>query len=42
MRMGRESSTSRGGDLGEMMVLARAKTLGWMRRFGVDVERRRT
>ena len=40
-RMGRESATSRGGDFGEMMVLARAKTLGWMRRFGVDVERRR-
>lgn len=41
LRMGRESATSRGGDFGEMMVLLRAKTLGWMRRFGVDVERRR-
>ena len=41
MRMGRESSTSRGGDFGEMMMLARAKTLGWARRFGVKVERRR-
>lgn len=42
VRMGRESSTSRGGDFGEMMMLARAKTLGWARRFGVNVERRRT
>jgi lipopolysaccharide export system permease protein len=41
VRMGRESSTSRGGDFGEMMLLARAKTLGWARRFGVNVERRR-
>ncbi|HUR79691.1 MAG TPA: LptF/LptG family permease [Thermoanaerobaculia bacterium] len=41
VRMGRESSTSRGGDFGEMMLLARAKTLGWARRFGINVERRR-
>jgi lipopolysaccharide export system permease protein len=41
VRMGRESSTSRGGDFGEMMLLARAKTLGWARRFGIKVERRR-
>jgi lipopolysaccharide export system permease protein len=41
IRMGRESSTSRGGDFGEMMMLARAKTLGWARRFGIKVERRR-
>ena len=41
VRMGRESSTSRGGDFGELMVLARTRTLGWMRRFGVRVERRR-
>jgi lipopolysaccharide export system permease protein len=41
MRMGRESSTSRGGDFGEMMMLLRARTLGWARRFGVNVERRR-
>lgn len=41
-RMGRESATSRGGDFGEMMLLARARTLGWMRRFGIHVERRRT
>lgn len=41
VRMGRESSTSRGGDFGEMMLLARTKTLGWARRFGINVERRR-
>ena len=40
--MGRESSTARGGDFGELMVTTRAKLLGWMRRFGVHVERRRT
>ena len=40
-RMGRESSTTRGGDFGELMASARAKTLGWLRRFGVAVERRR-
>lgn len=41
IRMGRESSTSRGGDFGEMVVLLRARTLGWARRFGIKVERRR-
>lgn len=40
-RMGRESSTTRGGDFGELVAAARAKTLGWLRRFGVAVERRR-
>jgi lipopolysaccharide export system permease protein len=41
-RMGRESSTQRGGDLGEMMATLRTRGLGWMRRVGVNVERRRT
>ena len=42
IRMGRESSTSRGGDFGEMMMVLRARTLGWLRRFGIHVERRRS
>jgi lipopolysaccharide export system permease protein len=40
-RMGRESATTRGGDFGELLVTARAKSLGWLRRFGVNIERRR-
>jgi lipopolysaccharide export system permease protein len=40
-RMGRETSTARGGDFGELLATARGKTLGWLRRFGVAVERRR-
>ncbi len=40
-RMGRESATSRGGDLGEMMAALRAKAFGWLRSVGVAVERRR-
>jgi len=40
-RMGRESSTSRGGDFGELLTTTRAKTLGWLRRVGVPVERRK-
>jgi lipopolysaccharide export system permease protein len=40
-RMGRESSTARGGDFGELLMMARTKTLGWLRRFGISVERRR-
>ena len=40
-RMGRESSTQRGGDFGEFVVATRAKVFGWLRRFGVAVERRR-
>jgi lipopolysaccharide export system permease protein len=40
-RMGRESATSRGGDFTELLITARAKMLGWMRPFGVPVERRR-
>ena len=41
-RMGRESTTSRGGDFAELLVTSRAKVLGWARRIGVPVERRRT
>ena len=40
-RMGRETSTARGGDFGELVATTRARMLGWMRRFGVAVERRR-
>lgn len=40
-RMGRESATSRGGDLSEVMVTLRAKSFGWLRSVGVSVERRR-
>jgi lipopolysaccharide export system permease protein len=39
-RMGHESNTSRGGDFGELMLTTKARTLGWLRRFGVRVERR--
>ena len=40
-RMGRESSTSRGGDFGELLVTIRARFFGWLRRLGIPVERRR-
>jgi lipopolysaccharide export system permease protein len=40
-RMGRESSTSRGGDFSELAAAARARVFGWLRRFGIAVERRR-
>jgi lipopolysaccharide export system permease protein len=40
-RMGRESTTSRGGDFTELLLTARARTLGWLRRIGVPIERRR-
>lgn len=40
-RMGRESSTARGGDFAELMMTVRAKVFGWLRRFGVPVERRK-
>ena len=40
-RMGRESSTSRGGDFGELLVTIRARVFGWLRRLGIPVERRR-
>ena len=41
LRMGRESSTSRGGDFGELLVMIRARVFGWLRRVGIPVERRR-
>ena len=40
-RMGSESATTRGGDFAELMATGRARMLGWMRRVGVPVERRR-
>jgi lipopolysaccharide export system permease protein len=40
-QMGRESTTSRGGDFAELLATTRARLLGWLRRFGVKVERRR-
>ena len=40
-RMGRESSTSRGGDFSELLVTIRARLFGWLRRLGVPVDRRR-
>ena len=40
-RMGRESATTRGGDFTELVLTARAKVFGWLRKFGVPVERRR-
>jgi len=41
-RMGRESSTTRGGDLPELLAATRARAFGWLRRFGISVERRHT
>jgi lipopolysaccharide export system permease protein len=40
-RMGRESSTQRGGDWGELMATVRTRGLGWLRRVGIHIERRR-
>jgi lipopolysaccharide export system permease protein len=40
-QMGREATTARGGDFGEMVAMARARIFGWLRMFGVPVERRR-
>jgi lipopolysaccharide export system permease protein len=40
-RMGKESSTSRGGDFAELLATSRGRFLGWMRRIGIKVERRR-
>ena len=41
-QMGRESTTARGGDFRELLATARARIFGWLRSFGVPVERRRT
>jgi len=40
-QMGRESTTTRGGDFSELIATARAKFFGWLRFVGVPVERRR-
>jgi lipopolysaccharide export system permease protein len=40
-RMGKESSTARGGDMREMLDMARAWIAGQLRRFGLKVDRRR-
>ena len=40
-RMGSEASTQRGGDLGELMATVKTRGLGWLRRVGIHVERRR-
>jgi lipopolysaccharide export system permease protein len=40
-QMGRESTTSRGGDFAELLATTRARVFGWLRRFGVKIERRR-
>ncbi len=39
-RMGREASTTRGGDFAELMATARSRVFGWMRLVGIPVERR--
>jgi lipopolysaccharide export system permease protein len=41
-RMGRESSTARGGDFAELLLMTRTRFFGWLRSFGVPLERRRT
>ena len=41
-QMGRESGSARGGDMAELLATLRAKVFGWLRRYGVSVERRRT
>jgi lipopolysaccharide export system permease protein len=40
-QMGRESTTARGGDVAELLATARAKFFGWLRMFGIHIERRR-
>jgi hypothetical protein len=40
--MGHESSTARGGDFAELLLTSKAKVFGWLRTFGINVERRRT
>ncbi|MEX2152575.1 MAG: LptF/LptG family permease [Gemmatimonadaceae bacterium] len=40
-QMGRESSTARGGDFAELLATGKAKIFGWLRAFGIPVERRR-
>jgi lipopolysaccharide export system permease protein len=40
-RMGKESGSSRGGDMREMIDLLRAWFAGWLRRLGLKADRRR-
>ena len=40
-RMGKESSTSRGGDMREMLDMLRAWFARWLRKAGLHVDRRR-
>jgi lipopolysaccharide export system permease protein len=40
-QMGREPSSSRGGDFAELWATARSRVFGWMRHLGIPVERRR-
>ena len=40
-RMGKESGSSRGGDMREMLDLLRAWFAGWLRRLGLKADRRR-
>jgi lipopolysaccharide export system permease protein len=40
-QMGKESTTARGGDFAEFYATMRAKVFGWLRMFGIPVERRR-
>jgi lipopolysaccharide export system permease protein len=40
-QMGREASTTRGGDFAELLATARTRVFGWLRLMGIPVERRR-
>jgi lipopolysaccharide export system permease protein len=40
-QMGREATTARGGDFHELLATARTRIFGWLRSFGIPVERRR-
>jgi lipopolysaccharide export system permease protein len=40
-QMGREASTTRGGDFAELLATARTRVFGWLRLVGIPVERRR-
>jgi lipopolysaccharide export system permease protein len=40
-RMGKESGSSRGGDMREMLDMLRSWTAGWLRRVGLKADRRR-
>jgi hypothetical protein len=40
-RMGKESGSSRGGDMRELLDMLRSWTAGWLRRIGLKADRRR-